>query len=76
MKAAFPFGLLLVYALLKLNMRIAKMIGECYENTMKIKDKRIGLTEDVISGIKSIKYLCWESIFQEKIMDYRKEEFT
>jgi hypothetical protein len=33
------------------------------------------LTEDVVAGIKSIKCLCWESIFQEKIMDYRNEEF-
>ena len=43
---------------------------------MKIKDKRISLSTDLIEGMKSIKYLCWENIFDKKIMEIRKKEFT
>lgn len=39
---------------------------------MKIKDKRISLSTDLIEGMKSIKYLCWENIFDKKIMSIRK----
>jgi hypothetical protein len=67
--------MILVVVLLRVNTVIARKIGDFYSNIMKIKDKRFGLTEDVITGIKSIKYLGWEDIFFEKIMEYRKDEF-
>lgn len=38
---------------------------------MKFKDKRISLSNDLIEGIKSIKYLCWEKIFDKKVMKIR-----
>ena len=42
---------------------------------MKWNDKRVGLSKDVIEGMKSIKYLGWENIFKKKIEDLRSEEF-
>ncbi len=33
------------------------------------------MTTDVIHGIKSIKFLSWERIFEKKIEDLRKPEF-
>ena len=42
---------------------------------MKIRDKRIELTSDVLQGIKSIKYLCWEAIFHGKLLEIREQEF-
>ena len=42
---------------------------------LKSKDKRISLTTDLIEGMKSIKYLCWEKIFDKKIMEIRKKEY-
>jgi ABC transporter transmembrane region len=75
MKTAFPLAMILVVLLLRVNTVIAGKIGDNYSKIMKIKDKRFGLTEDVITGIKSIKYLGWEDIFFDKIMDLRKDEF-
>jgi len=43
---------------------------------MKVKDKRISLSTDLIEGMKSIKYLGWENIFDRKIMAIRKKEFA
>jgi hypothetical protein len=40
-----------------------------------LKDKRISLSTDLIEGMKSIKYLCWETIFDKKIMDIRRKEY-
>lgn len=42
---------------------------------MGFKDKRVSLISDIIEGMKSIKYLGWERIFEEKIKEYRKGEF-
>ena len=42
---------------------------------LKHKDKRVSLTNDVIEGMKSIKFMCWENIFETKIMDVRKKEY-
>ncbi len=39
------------------------------------KDLRLGLTTDIYSGIKSIKYLSWEEIFDKKINFLRNLEF-
>lgn len=35
----------------------------------------MSLSKDVIDGMKSIKYLGWETIFKEKIESIRKSEF-
>jgi hypothetical protein len=40
-----------------------------------LKDKRVELSKDVFDGIKSIKYLGWEKLFENKIMQIRKKEF-
>ena len=42
---------------------------------LKSKDKRISLSKDLIEAMKSIKYLCWEKIFDKKIMEIRKKEY-
>ena len=42
---------------------------------LKSKDKRISLSKDLIEGMKSIKYLCWEQIFDKKIMEIRNKEY-
>jgi len=42
---------------------------------MKWNDKRVGLSKDVIEGMKTIKYFGWENIFKKKIEDLRSKEF-
>lgn len=42
---------------------------------MKFKDKRVTLSKDIIEGIKNIKLMGWEAIFERKINDIRKNEF-
>ena len=68
-------GFVVVAALIGFNFYIAKKIGSFYENMMKSKDKRINLTHDVLMGVRQIKYLNWESIFEEKLKKIRQDEF-
>ena len=44
--------------------------------TAKKQDKRIGLMNEIISGIKLIKMCCWENPLANRISDARKEEIS
>lgn len=75
MKSAVFLGFLAVCLLVILNFQIAKKIGSIYEKMMQYKDARISLTQDVLMGIRQIKYLNWEPIFEKKILEIRQNEF-
>ncbi len=46
------------------NLVVAKFWQQAYTDILKIKDRRISLTVDVIQGIKALKFLSWEKIFE------------
>jgi ABC-type bacteriocin/lantibiotic exporter with double-glycine peptidase domain len=73
--SALVFGILLLVILTLVNVFISKKMIDCYKTVSTHKDKRISLSTDVFQGIKSIKYLSWEEIFQRRISDIRKMEF-
>ena len=41
---------------------------------MKKSDARIKLMNEILTGIRVIKYYCWEKPFKGKIMDIRNKE--
>ena len=41
---------------------------------MKLKDERINLMNEVLSGIKVLKLYAWEPSYEQKIADIRKQE--
>ena len=75
MRKALPIGLAVVFILLWLTSRVSKGMAKLNPEILKIRDKRIELTGDIVQGIKSIKYLCWEAVFQGKLLELRKREF-
>ncbi len=46
-----------------------------YKLILQHKDRRISLSTDVIEGMKSIKYMSWEGVFEKKILILRHKEF-
>jgi hypothetical protein len=42
--------------------------------TMKWTDKRAKLLQEVLSGMKVIKFFAWEGPFLERISEYRRRE--
>nr|XP_020011854.1 canalicular multispecific organic anion transporter 1 [Castor canadensis] len=43
---------------------------------MKCKDKRLKLMNEVLSGIKILKYFAWEPSFKDQILNIRKKELN
>ena len=43
-------------------------------NIMKTVDARVKLMNERLTGIRVIKYYCWEKPFKGKIMDIRNKE--
>ena len=41
---------------------------------MKKSDARIKLMNEILTGIRVIKYYCWEKPFKGKVVDIREEE--
>ncbi len=68
-------GLYVFLAAAVFNILVTAIIKYGFKQLMHWKDKRIQLSNDVIEGIKSIKYLSWEKIFEDKINAFRKKEF-
>jgi len=76
LRSALPIGLGLVLSLLGIVSKLTKKMVAVHPERMKVQDKRIGLTSNIVEGIKSIKYLCWESVFHGKLLDLREKEFA
>jgi ATP-binding cassette subfamily C (CFTR/MRP) protein 1 len=41
---------------------------------MKLKDKRVKMMNEILTGIKVLKLYAWEDSFQDQVMNIRKEE--
>ena len=72
---AVLIGFLLTFFLVILNFQIAKKIGSSNEKLLQYKDQRINLFQDILAGIRQIKYLNWENQFIKKLLSIREKEF-
>lgn len=68
-------GLYVLASAFVFNILCAFVIQQCFKKMMKYKDERISLSKDLIEGMKSIKYLSWEEIFDNKIQVIRAKEY-
>ncbi|KAL4493110.1 hypothetical protein ABPG72_003195 [Tetrahymena utriculariae] len=75
MESAVIVGFVVTFILMMINFYIAKRIGSIFEQILKYKDQRIGLTRDILNGIRQIQLLNWQNIFFQKIIDIRNHEF-
>ncbi|KAL4483214.1 hypothetical protein ABPG74_019240 [Tetrahymena malaccensis] len=74
--AAILAGIYVLIGSFLVNLVLTLSMSFLYSKQYRMKDKRIVLTKDVIDGIKSIKYLGWEKIFQKKIEKARSGEYS
>ncbi|EAR94177.2 ABC transporter family protein (macronuclear) [Tetrahymena thermophila SB210] len=75
MESAVIVGFVVTFILMMINFYIAKRIGSIFEQILKYKDQRVGLTRDILNGIRQIQLLNWQNIFFQKILDLRNHEF-
>lgn len=67
-------GLLVMVAIMPINYKVAQKMGVFQKELMGMKDKRGKATNEIMQGIRVIKYFAWESSFVNKITDIRNRE--
>ncbi|XP_033117760.1 multidrug resistance-associated protein 1-like isoform X2 [Anneissia japonica] len=69
-------GVGIMVLLVPLNAFIATKSKKLQVKQMALKDARIKLTNEVLSGIKVLKLYAWEESFEDKIKDLRNKELV
>uniref|UniRef100_W5MJY3 ABC-type glutathione-S-conjugate transporter n=1 Tax=Lepisosteus oculatus TaxID=7918 RepID=W5MJY3_LEPOC len=67
-------GIATVILIFPLNGFIAKQRSKLQEVQMKHMDGRIKLMNEILNGIKIIKFYAWEKAFLERVLGYRQKE--
>ncbi|KAL0489074.1 ATP-binding cassette, subfamily C member [Acrasis kona] len=55
---------------------IAKKLAHTEELINDVKDERVKYVNEILVGIRVIKYLCWEDNKKEQVMDARRREMS
>jgi ABC-type multidrug transport system fused ATPase/permease subunit len=67
-------GLLVMIIVLPLNHYNAKMFAKTQDRLMEARDKRVNLMNEVLQGIRQIKFFAWERNWEKRIMEARDVE--
>nr|AAF61707.1 canalicular multispecific organic anion transporter cMOAT [Mus musculus] len=67
-------GVGLMVLLVPVNGVLATKIRKIQVQNMKNKDKRLKIMNEILSGIKILKYFAWEPSFKEQVNSIRKKE--
>lgn len=73
--AAFV-GLAVMIVLVPINMFIARQLKKIQDKHMRVKDDRIKLMNEVLTGIKTLKLYAWEKSFEKLINNIRAKEMS
>ncbi|KAF7343129.1 ATP-dependent bile acid permease [Mycena venus] len=68
------FGLAVSILCLPLNHYAGKTIAGAQDNLMKARDERVALMNEVLGGIRMLKFMAWERSFETRIMKIRAKE--
>ncbi|XP_064395751.1 ATP-binding cassette sub-family C member 10-like [Halichondria panicea] len=71
---AFLAGLVFCVLLIPVNRWLAVKIGKLSTSMMEQKDARVKVMSEVLTGIRVIKFYCWERYFLERILGIRSLE--
>ncbi|SCU89344.1 LAMI_0D13234g1_1 [Lachancea mirantina] len=67
-------GVLLVFAVLPINFKLATLLGKLQKETLGFTDKRINKLNETFQAIRVIKFFSWEENFEKEIRDVRDQE--
>jgi ABC-type multidrug transport system fused ATPase/permease subunit len=63
-----------IFILCFIQQRISKYVGKERENLVKYTDLRVKMTNEVLQGVRVIKYYGWERPMRDKVNEIRNEE--
>ncbi|GAB9464782.1 Atp-binding protein [Globisporangium polare] len=67
-------GVAVIVLLLPVTAGISKLMRRLQLRLMKVKDERIKICHEVLSGMKVIKLQAWENSFTKRVMQFRHDE--
>ncbi|CAO3626391.1 unnamed protein product [Cunninghamella blakesleeana] len=67
-------GLLVMIVTLPANHFNAKIFAKSQDQLMEARDKRVNLMNEVLQGIRQIKFFAWENKWEERVMESRRTE--
>ena len=68
------FGLLVSCLFLPLNHFAGKVIVNAQDSLMKARDERVSLMNEILGGIRMIKFMAWERSFEFRVDKVRRKE--
>ncbi|KAF1805468.1 P-loop containing nucleoside triphosphate hydrolase protein [Mucor lusitanicus] len=67
-------GLLVMIVVLPINHYNAKTFAKTQDKLMEARDKRVSLMNEVLQGIRQIKFFAWEKRWEKRVMEAREVE--
>ncbi|TMW62290.1 hypothetical protein Poli38472_009783 [Pythium oligandrum] len=67
-------GVAVIILMLPVTTAISKLMRRLQLRLMKVKDERIKICHEVLSGMKVIKLQAWENSFTRRVMEFRTDE--
>jgi ATP-binding cassette, subfamily C (CFTR/MRP), member 1 len=69
-------GVAVIMLMLPVTSAISKLMRRLQLRLMKVKDERIKVCHEVLSGMKVIKMQAWENSFTRRVMEFRTDELS
>jgi ABC-type multidrug transport system fused ATPase/permease subunit len=66
-------GLAVICLFLPLNHLAGKVVITTQDNLMKARDERVSLTNEILGGIRMLKFMAWERSFEKRVMKFVRE---
>ncbi|KAF9051842.1 multidrug resistance-associated ABC transporter [Panaeolus papilionaceus] len=67
-------GLAITCLFLPMNHYAGKVLVACQESLMKARDERVALMNEVLGGMRMIKFMAWERSFEKRVLKIREKE--
>ncbi|KIM46655.1 hypothetical protein M413DRAFT_440257 [Hebeloma cylindrosporum] len=68
------FGLAVTCLFLPMNHYAGKVVVGAQENLMKARDERVALMNEILGGIRMLKFMGWERSFEKRVLAIRDKE--
>ncbi|CDO71111.1 hypothetical protein BN946_scf184844.g115 [Trametes cinnabarina] len=68
------FGLAVTCLFLPMNHFAGKVVVGAQDNLMKARDERVALMNEILGGIRMLKFMAWERNFEARVLKVRERE--
>ncbi|KAL1925489.1 uncharacterized protein VTP21DRAFT_372 [Calcarisporiella thermophila] len=68
------FGFAVMVLIIPLNSVVSRLYNHYQNRLMAARDSRISLMNELLQGIRMVKFFAWEPRFRDRILDVRKHE--